>query len=419
MADYRRNEIVSGLFIVLSVLVFAAFTLKTYGRPIPFFESKGVECEAWFSDVGQLDSAAKVSSFGHRVGTVSSIEQDVAAFTAAELDEEKKRLDAPLPEGWKPGRRHHMVRVRFKITDQHVRLGEDASVSVVQEGFIGPWYLALDPGTWDEADPPPLVSDRKDPGPIQVKPRRTETLRDLVPAVKPVLRNIDSILVRIDEDLLRPLLEGKQEDLARIVPDLRAAITEAQKGIGDVRALVDPNAEDSPVRRMNKLLDDTDRSVLELKDQLTKEVLPPLKQAIEDGKSALASAKKAMESASGLIDENKPKVNELLENLRAESARLDARLSDVQKRLGTLLDDADHLASLRQADLAVIIEAFRNTAWEIEQAARKVRANPAVLLFGDDEDQRLEAEPRDDTGLRKRGRVKPYEQRDESPTRKE
>jgi hypothetical protein len=62
------------------------------------------------------------------------------------------------------------------------------------------------------------------------------------------------------------------------------------------------------------------------------------------------------------------------------------------------------------------MDSLLNSAWELEMALRKVRANPAVVLFGDDE-ERLEAERRDDSGLRSRGRARPYEQRDESPTK--
>ena len=45
-------------------------------------------------------------------------------------------------------------------------------------------------------------------------------------------------------------------------------------------------------------------------------------------------------------------------------------------------------------------------------ALRKIRANPAVLLFGDDETD-LEARDLDLTEIRLRGRARPYEQRDE------
>ena len=51
MAEYRRAEIVSGLFIVASVLVFALFAFKVKGLPICVLEDEGVECEASFSDV--------------------------------------------------------------------------------------------------------------------------------------------------------------------------------------------------------------------------------------------------------------------------------------------------------------------------------------------------------------------------------
>jgi ABC-type transporter Mla subunit MlaD len=417
MAEYRRAEIVSGVFIVASVLVFALFAFKVKGTPIYLLEDPGVLCEADFPDVGSLDSAAPVKLSGHRIGTVTKKLPIEVAFSKADLDEEKNRREK-LPEGWAEGRVRHLLRVQFKITDSTLRLGPDATAAVVQEGFIGTWYIAVDPGTWDAANPPKPVGERQD-RPIRLRSRRPESLMDLVPAVKPLLSRVDSILTRIDKDLLTPLLEGKEGDLKKIVPDIAAAVADAGKGVKQLQLLLDPATPDSPVKRANKLLDDADAAVLELKKQLTTDVLPALQAAVADGKLALAAAKKTMEDASSVLDESKPRIKALLDNLRDESARLDGRLTDIQKRLGKLLDDADHLATLRQDQLADMMESFKNAAWELELAARKVRSNPAVLIFGDDEKQRLEADPRDDTGFRRTGRVKPYEKRDETPGKKE
>ena len=50
--------------------------------------------------------------------------------------------------------------------------------------------------------------------------------------------------------------------------------------------------------------------------------------------------------------------------------------------------------------------------WQAELALRKVRANPAVLLFGDSESD-LEAAPIDATNARRSGRAGIYPQRGE------
>jgi ABC-type transporter Mla subunit MlaD len=413
MAEYRRAEIVSGIFVVASVLVFALFAFKVTGTPIFFLEDPGVECESFFSHIETLDSAAPVKVAGHRIGTITDVKPVEVALTRAEIEEEKSRRGR-LPDGWVEGHVRHLVRVRFKITDPSIRLAPEAAVSVVQEGFIGQWYLEVYPGAWDPARPPLTVAERKD-RPIRLRALQPDSLKDLVPAMKPILTRVDVILTRIDQELLKPLLEGKEAELAKVVPDLSAAVSDAGKAVKQLQALLDPATADSPIKRANKLLEDADATVLELKNQLTKEVLPALQAAATDAKAALAAAKKTMEDASSVLDESKPKIKALLDNLRDESARLDARLTEIQKKIGKLLDDADNLVTLRQDQLADIVESFRNAAWEIELATRKVRANPAVLIFGDDEAQRLEADPRDDTGLRKTGRVKPYEQRNEPP----
>jgi ABC-type transporter Mla subunit MlaD len=416
MAEYRRSEIISGLFIVLSVIVFALFAFKVKGLPIWFFEDEGVECEAWFDDVKGLDQAAKVTAGGHRIGTVTSIARQDQPFTQKDLDDVKARSET-LPAGWSPGRERQLVRVRFKITDKDVRRGDDATIAVVQEGFIGPYYLSFDPGTWDVDRKAPLVRDLTE-RPLKIPSRRTESLQDFIPALRPIIQQVDAILNRIQTDLLTPLLEGRSGDLSSMIPALQGALSDARAGINEMRQVVDPKNADSPIKHFNTLMDDTNKSIAELKQQLLTDVVPPLKEALGEGTAAIKAAKTAIDGATAMLDESKPHVKELLDNLRAESGRLQSRIDDVQKNLTRLLQDADHVISLRQADLALMMESLRNTAWEIELAARKVRSNPAVLIFGDEEDKRLEAAPRDDTGLRKSGRVKPYDQRDESPIKK-
>lgn len=419
MAEYRRSEIVSGIiFIAASILVFAWFFMKARGYPIPLIEQPGVAFYAEFDDVGYLDEAAKVTAGGRRIGTVTGLERREAEILEPELEEQGRRTES-LPAGWKAGRTRQTIRVNFKITDEDLRLGDDATVAVVQEGFIGQWLLAVDPGTWGPGEQAAPVKSNRGADPIRLKTRRVDSLKDLIPAMKPALARVDSILARIEDDLLKPLLEGRREAIAGMIPDVQASLDGIRRGIGEARDLLDPNREESPVRHFNRLMDDTNASVTDLKRRLTDEVLTPVRRAVEDGEAMLKAAKKTMEDASALVNENRPNLKDFLANLKDESGRLQKRIDDVKLKLERFLDSADQLASLQQSDVAVIMETLRNTAWEIEEAARKIRANPAVVIFGDDETNRLQVDPRDDSGLRKSGRVKPYEKRDETPAKKE
>ena len=55
---------------------------------------------------------------------------------------------------------------------------------------------------------------------------------------------------------------------------------------------------------------------------------------------------------------------------------------------------------------------MRRSMWEMEMAMRKIRANPAYLLFGDSEPL-YDMPPSDSSDLMRSGRVRPYKQRDE------
>jgi ABC-type transporter Mla subunit MlaD len=416
MAEYRRSEIVSGVFILASVLVFALFAFKVVGIPIPLFEESGVVCEAYFHGVETLDRAAKVTIGGHRIGNVIEIRPVERALTADDVSAETRRTGA-LPAGWAAGRERHLIRVRFRITDGNVRIGDEASVAVAQEGFIGPFFLDVDPGTWSTTARPAFIVEKKGTI-VPFRTRQLDSFKDFVPLVRPILQDVEAIVGRIQHGLIDPLLDGQEAHLRNLIPELERGVQDARAGINDVRRLLDPDAENSVARNLNAVLTNADQSLTAIRRRLLDEVLPAITAAIADGRKAVATADATIADVRKTIQDADPKLRKVLDDLAAESGRLEERVDDLQTRLGKVLDDADHLLALRQAEVAEVVRSLLKTAWEIEMAARKVRANPAVLIFGSEE-QRLEAEPRDDTGLRNRARVKPYEQRDESPTKKD
>ncbi len=63
--------------------------------------------------------------------------------------------------------------------------------------------------------------------------------------------------------------------------------------------------------------------------------------------------------------------------------------------------------------MAEIVRRLRRTMWQAEMVARKIRANPSVVIWGDDEPD-LEATEIDESAIRRTGRARPYRQRDES-----
>ncbi len=78
----------------------------------------------------------------------------------------------------------------------------------------------------------------------------------------------------------------------------------------------------------------------------------------------------------------------------------------ILRKLSGILSD-------NRADVAEIVRRLRRTMWQAEMAARKIRANPSVVIWGDDEPD-LEAIEIDESVIRRTGRARPYRQRDES-----
>ncbi len=420
MAEYRRSEIISGGFIVLSVLIFALFAFKVTGTAIPLFEDSGIECEAFFDNIKTLNSASKVAIGGQKVGAVSEITSVERAYTQSDIDEEKSRLGVATH---KVGQVRHMSRVKFRVTDASVRIGEQTSVMIAQEGFIGPFFLALDPGAW-AAGGGTLLKDVKT-SPVPFPSKRVDSLEDLTARAGPLVDQLSGMLERLDRDLLAPLLDPKNHDkLATMVPNLAAALDSAKTTMTSVQQYLDRSRSDSLQAQLDQLLRHSDETIVLAQSKLKDELVPRLNALLDEGREAVARARAAVDRIDALVAKKQPEVEKIVDNLgaisdnlKAESAALKGRLDDLQAKTSKILVDVDALVRLKPEEVAELLRTMRNALWQFEMAMRKVKANPALLIFGDDEKE-LEAVPRDDTGLRKSGRAKPYEQRDESGDKK-
>ncbi len=425
MADYRRSEIISGGFIVLSVLVFALFAFKVLGVPIWLLEESGVTCYAYLDEIKTLNDSSRVAIGGFKVGTVTNLEPAEIVFTDADIAAETQRTGS-TPVKHKAGDVRHVIKATFRITTTSIRIGDGAYVWVAQEGFIGPCFLSLDPGIWTAAKPGKVVKDLAAKAPLFFPTERPQGLDDLMARAGPLLDKARDMLTRIDDDFLKPLLDPKNRDkVAEFIPLIDEALHSARDTLNSARDYLNPQRQDSLQTNLNRLLQDSDATVNSLRGKIETEVLPQVKDLLKQGQDTLASAQTAIKRIDDIIAKKTPEIEAIADNLKATSvslkdgtADLKGRLDDLQGRLDKLLNDADALVTLKPADIAELVRSFRNSAWHFEMAMRKVKANPSLLIFGDDEKD-LEAVPRDETGLRRSGRASPYEQRDESEKKKD
>ena len=87
MADYRRTEIVSGLFIVLAVAVFGLFAFQVGGLGVPeIVRGARLVCYAQFTDIKSLEKGAKVTVGGEPVGKVTSVRLVEATLTPEQYE---------------------------------------------------------------------------------------------------------------------------------------------------------------------------------------------------------------------------------------------------------------------------------------------------------------------------------------------
>lgn len=383
LRSYRSHEVVTGSFILAAIVVFALFAFRAGGLDLfAWLRSETLRCRCYVTDVRTLDVGAKVAVAGRRVGRVLAI-----GVVDRELDEDEaarlRRADMTGRfAGLRAGMKRTMVAVDFELDDPDLRLDpRTASVRIAQEGLLGRFFLALDPGYWTEEHRPPTILRTRLTEPVVLPAESSASLDDLMTAARPLVGRLDGLLAKLDEGLLG------EANLRRIEETLEG-IARLQAGL---RRLLDPQAPEG----------------------LAKRVLEPLGRTLEEGPGLAASARRLVERATATIDDAGPRATALLERLERVSAELGRTLEEARADLRRLTQAAAGVVEDNRAELAETVRRLRRTMWQAELAMRKVRANPAVLLFGDDEAD-LEAPPFDRASLVRRARARPYGQRDES-----
>ncbi|MEM7588411.1 MAG: MlaD family protein [Acidobacteriota bacterium] len=362
----RRNEIVTGLFVTAAAVVFGLFAFKVGNFDLMgLLEPDAVTGRTTFSNVKTLQVGSKVRVGGREVGEVVEVE----------LVDGEGKADAN-------GLQRLVNQVTFELTNPELRLDPaSARVALAQDSLLAPHYLELDPGRWAAGAAPPPMFEADLPAPLVIESLETAGLEELIAMAYPAIEGLATMASRVNQELLTP------ENLATV----RQAISELDATLIEGRELA------TTLNR--RLLGDANVERFE-------RTLANLDQAVADGREVTDRLARVVDP------EQDPRLDTFLTDIAAVTGELRTEIDAVSTRLDQLLDRADQVVGDTEAELAEATRRLQRTLWQGEMALRKIRSNPSVLLFGDDETD-LEAGAIDFSEIRLRGRARPYEQRDE------
>lgn len=367
--SHRRSEIVSGVFIVVALLIFALFAFKVgHFDLLGLFRPSPLVCRSVFLDVKSLRVGAEVKVGGRRVGEVTALNLVDRLWADSETGEMLHRL---------------VNEVIYVLREPSLRLDpKTAEVSIEQDSPLSPHFLALDPGRWP-ADRVPETIFEADLGEELILPAREAVgFGDLFESAGDVVSELREILETVNHKILGP---RNVETIGTMLEDFAQAASGARNAVERIdRDLLSPERM-ATIDRMATNLD-----------------------------HALTDARQVVAQLDRLLDpQQDPRIDNTLTHLADLSERLDHDLEKIGNDLTHLVATTDQTITSTSVELGEAIRRLQRAMWQGEMALRKIRANPAVLLFGDDETD-LEARDIDLTRIRLDGRAEPYEQRDEN-----
>ncbi len=367
MNTYRRSEIATGLFVTAAALVFGLFAFKV-GRfdLMGLLDPDSVACRTTFSNVKTLQVGSKVRVGGREVGEIVGLEL-VQRATSSDPEGTLRRL---------------VNQVTFELTNSELRLDpESAKVFLAQDSLLAPHYLELDPGRWPAGEPPLPIFQAELPADLMIESLEAAGLEELIAMAYPAIEGLATMLETVNQDLLTP---QNLDTVSQSIRDLDGMLVEGRQVVSN----------------------------------LNQKLLPPdnleaLDRTIHNLDLAVADGRQVADRLASLLDpEQDPRLDQFLTDIAATSSELRVQLDNVSSDLEQLINRADQLVGDTEVELAEATRRLQRALWQGEMALRKIRSNPAVLLFGDNETD-LEAGALDFTEIRLRGRARPYEQRDE------
>jgi hypothetical protein len=348
MASYRRSEVISGLFVTLAIAVLGLFAFR----------------------VGSFDL---LGLFKGEVLVCKSYFTDVKTL---EPGQEVKVGGQPV------GKVTAVRMVARALTEKQVRQLRDFHEEKAASGLSAGMRRQLIEVEFELSDP----GLRLDPGSARARLSQGSLISshflDLDPGEWEAHREPATIFESgFDEEVVIAADEGT--------------------GFEELVAIMKP-----VVREMDLTLKTINQRLLSPENSAA--VASILKQ-LDETAGDLRQVAQRVES---FVGEEGSRLRGLVGDLARTAAGLEGRLATVQADVRAFTQSGQAILEENRSEIAESVRRLNRTLWHAELALRKIRLNPATLLFGDDEAdfQTLDA---DESGLRYSGRLRPYEQRDE------
>jgi len=262
---------------------------------------------------------------------------------------------------------HGMLKILLDV-DPEIPVKEDSVVTVKQDGILGPKYLEISPGTPGSKR---LAGGASLPGVVPT------AFVELGPSFEGPLQRLDKLLENLNLILGDPEFRKNVSSLLTESRSLLANLSEQVTKFGAVGSK-------------------TGETLAELQETI-KGVREPLTKTLKDTDELTVHLSKD--------------ADQLTDKLAKTLDEVTARLTRAGDALDQLLKDSDSLVVRNNANLYETLRGLRDTTHHLELAAKRIRANPSLLLFGAPETPE-ELKRADETELRLKGRARRYDKED-------
>lgn len=264
--------------------------------------------------------------------------------------------------------RHGMVKITLAV-DVDTPVMADSDITVKQDGILGPKYLEISPGSSGAKRAP---SGATLPGITPV------AFVELGPSFEGPMQKLDTLLDNVN----KIIGDGEfRKNVAAMLTDARELLKSLSDEIQKVGAVAGKTGERS------------------------QEVLAEVHDTVKAIREPLGKTLKNTEELTGKLAKDADLITErIVKTLDEVTARLNKSLDSLDQ----VLKDTDGVIVQNNKNLFETIRGMRDMTHHLELAAKRIRANPSVVLFGSPETPE-ELRRADETELRLKGRARRYD----------
>ena len=266
---------------------------------------------------------------------------------------------------------HGMVKISLDL-DEDIPVKEDSVITVKQDGILGPKYLEISPGTAG-GKRAPTGADLPGVAPV--------AFVELGPSFEGPMTKLDALLDNVNKIIGD---EEFRKNIAAMLTDARALLKSLSDQIEKVGSAAGKTGE-----RSQEVLGEVHDTIKSLREPLNR------------------TLKNTEELTSRLAKDADTITDRLVKTIDELTARLNKSLDSLDQ----VLLDTDGLIVQNNKNLFETIRGMRDMTHHLELAAKRIRANPSLVLFGSPETPE-ELRQADETELRLKGRARRYDKED-------